>query len=121
MDPLTPKTAIDRGPNERLIHLDDNDPESLSEGAGDTAGNDLDSNVGGAAASRGLDSGGAVGVRRGRSVGRMGSEFDDAEHGETSSDLPEQAARVIHAAREGDSQMIDDIDDDEEVSEEEPR
>lgn len=82
-DRLTPRTALDRGPVEKPIMLDRQDPEYLSEAGGDTAATDIDSNIGGAPASAGLDSGGAVGVRRGRSVGRPGFEYDSTIRGET--------------------------------------
>lgn len=88
-DPLTPKTAFDRGPpGEEPIELDKRRPENLSEAGGDTAGNEMDTNVGGAPATAGLDSGGAVGVRRGLSVGTEGNEYDSAPQGETDSDVP---------------------------------
>lgn len=87
-DKLTPRTAIDRGPpGEKPIRLGSYGNEYLSEGAGDSSASDMDANVGGASASAGLDSGGAVGVRRGRSVGRPGSEYDTAPQGETGSDV----------------------------------
>jgi hypothetical protein len=89
-DKLWPKTFIDRGPDgEQAIELDQNRPETIAEGAGDTAANDIDSNIGGAPASAGLDSGGAVGVRRGREVGRPGFEYDSAKDGETGDDVSE--------------------------------
>lgn len=88
-DPTTPKTAIDRGPpGEEPIELDKLRPENLSEAGGDTAGNEIDTNVGGAPATAGMDSGGAVGVRRGLAVGREGNEYDLAPQGETDSDVP---------------------------------
>lgn len=87
-DPLKPKTTFERGPGrEEPIELDSNRPETLAEAGGDTAGNEMQ-NVGGAPASAGLDSGGAVGVRRGLSVGRAGDEYESAPFGETSSDSP---------------------------------
>jgi len=85
-DRLIPRTAIDRGPaREEFVELDQQRPEALPEAGGDTGGMDIDSNVGGAAASAGLDSGGAVGVRRGLAVGRPGFEYDlgPEEAGET--------------------------------------
>ena len=94
-DKLTPKTALDRGPVEQPIVLDQRDPEYLPEAGGDTASMDSDTNVGGAPASAGLDSGGAVGVRRGRAVGRPGFEYEATRHGETSQDVtgePDQGA-----------------------------
>ncbi len=87
-DLLQPKTAIDRGPTgEQPVPLDQNRPEVLPEAGGDTFANDVDTNVGGAPATAGLDSGGAVGVRRGLEVGRPGSEYDAAPAGESSSDV----------------------------------
>jgi hypothetical protein len=84
MDKLQPRTSIDRGPaGEELIELDQHRPEVISEAGGDSLANELDSNIGGAPASAGLDSGGAVGVRRGRAVGRPGAEYDSAPAGET--------------------------------------
>jgi len=82
-DTLRPRTALDRGPaGEERIRLDPRYPEVLEEAGGDSAALDLDANVGGAPASAGLDSGGAVGVRRGAIVGRPGAEFDDSPGGE---------------------------------------
>lgn len=86
---LTPSTYIDRGPpREKPIELDPNDPETLEQAAGDSSAQDMDANVGGASATAGLDSGGAVGVRRGLSVGRAGAQYDRSERGETD-DMPE--------------------------------
>lgn len=87
-DLLVPKTAFDRGPaGEEPLSLDPVEREVLPEAGGDTFADDVDSNVGGAFASAGLDSGGAVGVRRGFSVGRPGFEYDDAPRGETTMDV----------------------------------
>lgn len=87
-DKLTPKTSLDRGPEgEYPVPLEKQVPESLAEAGGDTAATDMDANVGGAPATRGLDSGGMVGVRRGRGVGRPGDEYDDAPYGESTSDV----------------------------------
>lgn len=86
-DKLIPKTALDRGPLERPIELDAREPEYLAEAGGDTAAMDSDTNVGGAPATAGLDSGGAVGVRRGRAVGRPGFEYEATRRGETSQDV----------------------------------
>lgn len=87
-DPTIPKTSLYHGiPGERPVELDKKRPESLSEAGGDTSGNEMDANVGGASATAGLDSGGAVGVRRGLSVGSAGSEYDEAPSGETDSDV----------------------------------
>ncbi len=91
-DTLTPKTAIERGPVESLIDLDPQEPEYLPEGGGDTAALDMDTNVGGAPASAGLDSGGAVGVARGLAVGRPGFEYRFAPHGERPGEVDEAAA-----------------------------
>ena len=89
-DRLHPKTAFDRGPDgEQAIELDQYRPETLAEGPGDTAANDIDTNVGGAPATQGLDSGGAVGVRRGREVGRPGFEYDTAPDGQTDAQVRE--------------------------------
>lgn len=87
-DKLRPRTSIDRGPLEEPIDLDPQDPESLDESGGDSAASDMDANIGGAPATAGLDSGGAVGVRRGRAVGRPGYEYETVERGETTSDVP---------------------------------
>jgi hypothetical protein len=106
-DKLIARTAIDRGPpGERPIELDQNRPETLPEAGGDTAANELDSNVGGASASAGLDSGGAVGIRRGLAVGKPGAEYDDAPAGETSSDLvlPEDQAEEEEEEDVGDDE-----------------
>lgn len=93
---LTPRTALDRGPDaEEPIELDPRYPESLDSAGGDTSGDDIDSNVGGAFASAGLDSGGAVGVRRGVSVGRPGFEYDDTERGETGSDVTDEEGATL--------------------------
>jgi len=110
-DKLQPRTAIDRGPTgESPINLEQRRPEVLSEAGGDSNANDIDTNVGGAPASAGLDSGGAVGVRRGVAVGRPGFEYDSSPAGEAddtvmplepteeeeqrkASDLPPWAAR----------------------------
>lgn len=90
VDKLTPRTAIDRGPpGEEFIGLDQARPEILPEAGGDTSANEIDTNVGGASATAGLDSGGAVGVRRGLSVGRPGAEYESAPSGETDSDVPQ--------------------------------
>jgi hypothetical protein len=84
VDKLTPRTAIDRGPpGEKPIRLGSFESETLDEGGGDSSASDMDANVGGAPASAGLDSGGAVGVRRGLAVGRPGDEYDSAPRGET--------------------------------------
>lgn len=89
-DKLRPRTAINRGPDgEEPILLDQLRPEILPEAGGDSGGNDMDANVGGAPATAGLDSGGAVGVRRGLSVGKAGAEYDTAPDGETASDIAE--------------------------------
>lgn len=89
-DRLQPKTAFDRGPDgESAIELDQNRPETIAEGPGDSAANDIDTNVGGAPATQGLDSGGAVGVRRGREVGRPGFEYDTAPDGQTDDQVRE--------------------------------
>ncbi len=85
-DPKRPKTALDRGPVERPLQLDRRDGEWLDEAGGDTAANEWDANVGGAPASAGLDSGGAVGVRRGVSVGRPGFEYAATPSGEVMAD-----------------------------------
>lgn len=91
---LVPKTAINRGPpGEEPIELDPNAPQTLESGAGDSSASDMDSNVGGAFASAGLDSGGAVGVRRGVSVGRPGFEYEETRRGETTDDLPDPEER----------------------------
>lgn len=96
VDPLTPRTAIDRGPRgEEFIGLDQRRPEVLPEAGGDSAANEIDSNVGGAAATVGLDSGGAVGVRRGLAVGRPGAEYDSAPAGETDSDVLQPSDEAI--------------------------
>lgn len=94
---LAPRTAIDRGPDaEEPIELDPGYyPQSLDSAGGDTSGDDIDSNVGGAFASAGLDSGGAVGVRRGMAVGRPGFEYDDTERGETGSDVPDEQGATL--------------------------
>lgn len=87
-DPTTPKTSLFHGiPGEEPIELDKKRPQNLSEAGGDTAGNEMDANVGGASATAGQDSGGAVGVRRGLSVGKAGSEYQEAPEGETDSDV----------------------------------
>lgn len=92
---LTPRTSFDRGPDaEEPIELDPQDPENLDEAGGDSAAEDVDSNVGGAFASAGLDSGGAVGVRRGVSIGRPGFEYDDSPRGETDSDVPDSGGTL---------------------------
>lgn len=85
-DKLTPRTAINRGPVEEPIELDPMDPEYLQEAGGDSAANDMDANRGGASATAGLDSGGAVDVRRGLSVGRAGAEYANVRAGETDND-----------------------------------
>lgn len=94
---LAPRTAIDRGPDaEEPIELDPGYyPETLDAAGGDTSGEDIDSNVGGAFASAGLDSGGAVGVRRGMSVGRPGFEYEASTRGETGSDVPEEEGATL--------------------------
>ncbi len=84
--PRPPRTSLDRGPVERPIELDPIEQELLDEAGGDTSGNEIDTNVGGAPATAGLDSGGAVGVRRGVSVGRPGFEYDQAPRGEVAPD-----------------------------------
>ena len=95
-DPRRPKTALDRGPVERPIRLDPREGEWLDEAGGDTAGNEWDANVGGAPASAGLDSGGAVGVRRGVAVGRPGFEYDATPRGEVTADeLTEQLSAEL--------------------------
>jgi hypothetical protein len=87
-DKLQPRTAIDRGPaGEEAIELDQNRPETIAEGGGDSAANEIDTNVGGAPATLGQDSGGAVGVRRGREVGRPGFEYDTAPDGMTDEEV----------------------------------
>ena len=85
-DLLTPKTALDRGPLERPIHLGRTDHEFYEEAGGDTEAMDVDANVGGASATAGLDSGGAVGVSRGPAVGRPGYAYANAPRGEVASD-----------------------------------
>jgi hypothetical protein len=96
VDKLTPRTAIDRGPpGEEFIGLDQARPEVLPEAGGDTSANEIDSNVGGAAATAGLDSGGAVGVRRGLSVGRPGAEYEGAPAGETDTDVPQPDEEAV--------------------------
>ena len=88
---LAPRTSFERGPDgEEPIELDPRDPEILDEAGGDSLADDVDSNVGGAFSSAGLDSGGAVGVRRGVAVGRPGFEYDDTPRGGTSPDVPEE-------------------------------
>jgi hypothetical protein len=112
-DKLIARTAIDRGPPGELpIELDQNRPEILPEAGGDSSANEMDANIGGAPASAGLDSGGAVGVRRGRAVGRPGSEYDDSPAGETSSDLvlPEDMA-ADEVAPDDEDQEVDTEDD----------
>jgi hypothetical protein len=85
-DKLTPKTSLERGPVERPVHLGRTDHEFLEEAGGDTEAMDVDANVGGASATAGLDSGGAVGVTRGPSVGRPGYAYASAPHGEVAGD-----------------------------------
>ncbi len=85
-DRLTPKTSLDRGPVERPIHLGRTDHEYFEEAGGDTEAMDVDANVGGASATAGLDSGGAVGVSRGLSVGRPGYAYANAPRGEVAGD-----------------------------------
>lgn len=88
-DKLTPRTSIERGPPaEEPIDLDTVNTEHLAEAGGDTEAVDVDANVGGASATAGLDSGGAVGVRRGPAVGRPGAEYDSIASGETTMDVP---------------------------------
>ncbi len=112
-DELKPRTAIERGPVERLIDLDPNEPEFLPEAGGDTAALDSDTNVGGAPASAGLDSGGAVGVSRGVSVGRPGFEYTNAPHGERTSDVgtaaeePEQDEEEPESGEARERELID--------------
>ncbi len=103
VDGLHPRTEIDRGPVERPIELDPTENELLDEAGGDSAASDVDANVGGAPASAGLDSGGAVGVRRGRAVGRPGFEYEWAPRGETTQDVawPEAAEEAEEVAGEG--------------------
>ena len=81
-DPRLPRTAIDRGPVEEPLDLDPFGTEHWAEAGGDSAASDCDANVGGASATAGRDSGGAVGVRRGRAVGTPGFEYDDVGSGE---------------------------------------
>jgi len=90
IDKLFSRTLIDRGPaGEEAIGLDQHRPEVLPEAGGDSLANELDANIGGASASAGLDSGGAVGVRRGLAVGRPGAEYESAPAGEVGDDVPE--------------------------------
>jgi hypothetical protein len=86
-DKLHPRTDLFDGPVESLIELEQTESEYLPEGGGDTAALDSDTNIGGAPSTAGLDSGGAVGVLRGRSVGRPGYEYENRPHGETTSDV----------------------------------
>lgn len=98
---LVPRTAPDRGPpGEKPIELDSNDPETLESAGGDSSAWDMDSNVGGAAASAGLDSGGAVGVRRGVSVGRPGYEYEQTQRGETTDDIADERERSLEDVAE---------------------
>ncbi len=83
---LTPKTSLERGPVERPVPLGRTDHEFFEEAGGDTEAMDVDANVGGASATAGLDSGGAVGVTRGPSVGRPGYAYANAPRGEVASD-----------------------------------
>lgn len=82
-----PRTAIERGPVEEPVQLEPLGQEHWWEGGGDTAAEECDANVGGASATAGLDSGGAVGVRLGRAVGRPGYEYADAAGAEVGPDL----------------------------------
>lgn len=98
---LFPRTAVDRGPErEEPIELDSNAPESLESAGGDSSASDMDANVGGAAATAGLDSGGAVGVRRGVSVGRPGFEYEESLRGETTDDIPDESERSLEDVAE---------------------
>ena len=99
-DPLTPKTALDRGPLERPIQLDRTEHEFLEDAGGDTEATDLDANVGGASATAGLDSGGAVGVRRGPAVGRPGVGYEASTWGERPGDLVLPLEAPVDAALE---------------------
>jgi hypothetical protein len=85
-DRLTPKTSLERGPVERPIELGYTDHEYFEEAGGDTEAMDVDANVGGASATAGLDSGGAVGVTRGPAVGRPGYAYANAPRAEVPSD-----------------------------------
>lgn len=91
-----------RGHVERPIELDPTENQLLDKAGGDSAASDVDANVGGAPASAGLDSGGAVGGRRGRAVGRPGSEYEWAPRGETTQDAAwPEAAEAEEVAGEG--------------------
>ena len=109
-----PRTAIDRGPSgEEALSLSDLRPEVLPEAGGDSIANELDANVGGASASAGLDSGGAVGVRRGLAVGRPGAEYDTAPDGETGSDIevPPEMEASEESAEEEEDEVLDSLSD----------